>query len=386
LTDRSVIADALDEIGLLLELAGENPFKVRAYASGARILRSLDTDLSELIQTKRLGQIKGIGPALAEKIGTLATTGSLPYLDNLRTRIPSGLLDWLKVPGLGPKKARVIHVTLGIATLDELEAAAREGRLRDLGGFGDTTEKKILEGIARVRAHSGRFLRPIVLAEATRLLESGRIDEAQTIVSRLRASPNPDLQVLFLSGALYAIKGRYSEAAEEFRLMLARDPTLVRPRLELARALFLAREYNAARYHFEQVLASPLPDMVRANVLNYLTLIRERVPSFAFSFDIVSDSNPKQATSSSIVEIGGLLYQLNQSALAQRATGILVTAQGKVPLPADPSWFVRGYVEHYDYPGGALDQGYGQVLAGKHIDLGPHGLSCLRRVGLDDPS
>ena len=69
-----------------------------------------------------------------------------------------------------------------------------------------------------------------------------------------------------------------------------------------------------------------------------------------------------------------MLYQLNQSALAQRATGILVTAQGKVPLPADPSWFVRGYVEHYDYPGGALDQGYGQVLAGKHIDLGRHGL------------
>jgi outer membrane protein len=212
------------------------------------------------------------------------------------------------------------------------------------------------------------------IAEATRLLDSGHIDEAQAIVSGLRAAPNPGLQVLFLSGALYAMKGRYREAAEEFRLMLARDPTLVRPRLELARALFLAREYNAARYHFEQVLASPLPDMVRANVLNYLTLIRERVPSFAFSFDIVSDSNPKQATSSSIVEIGGLLYQLNQSALAERATGILVTAQGKVPLPADPSWFVRGYVEHYDYPGGALDQGYGQVLAGKHIDLGRHGL------------
>lgn len=212
------------------------------------------------------------------------------------------------------------------------------------------------------------------IVEATRLLESGHIDEAQAIVLRLRALPNPDLQVLFLSGALYAIKGRYSDAAEEFRLMLARDPTLVRPRLELARALFMAREYNAARYHFEQVLASPLPEMVRINVLNYLTLIRERVPSFVFSFDIVSDSNPKQATSSSIVEIGGLLYQLNQSALAQRAVGALVTAQGKVPLPSDPSWFVRGYVEHYDFPGGDLDQGYGQLLAGKHVDLGPHGL------------
>jgi outer membrane protein len=212
------------------------------------------------------------------------------------------------------------------------------------------------------------------IAEATRLLESGRIDEAQGIVLRLRATPNPDLQVLFLSGVLYAMKGRYQDAAEEFRLMLARDPSLVRPRLELARALFLAHEYNAARYHFEQVLASPLPDMVRINVLAYLTAIRERVPSFAFSFDIVADSNPKQATSTQIVEIGGLLYQLNQSALSQHATGILVTAQGKVPLPSDPSLFVRGYVENYDYPGGDLDQGYGQLLAGKHVDLGPHGL------------
>jgi len=212
------------------------------------------------------------------------------------------------------------------------------------------------------------------IAEATRLLESGRIDEAQAIVSRLRASPTPPLQVLFLSGALYSIKGRYLDAAEEFRLMLARDPMLVRPRLELARALFMAREYNAARYNFEQVLASPLPDTVRANVLAYLTLIRERVPSFVFSFDVVADSNPKQATSSSIVEIGGLLYQLNQSALAQSATGVLFTGAGKVPLPSDPSWFVRGYAEYYDYPGGDLDQGYAQLLAGRHVDLGVHGL------------
>jgi len=177
-----------------------------------------------------------------------------------------------------------------------------------------------------------------------------------------------------LSGALYSIRERYGEAAEEFRLILARDPTLVRPRLELARALFMARQYDAARYHFEQVLASPLPEAVKANVLAYLTLIRERVPSFAFSFDMVSDSNPKQATSSSIVEIGGLLYRLNQSALAQPAVGTLLTGQGKVPLPSDSSWFARGYVEHYDYPGADLDQGYGQLLAGKHLDLGPHGL------------
>jgi len=171
LIDRAGVADVLEEIGLLLELSGENPFKSRAYASGARIVRGLDADLAELIAAKRLAQLKGIGPALADKIAVLVTTGALPYLDALRAQVPPGLLEWLKVPGLGPKKARVIHVTLGIATLDELEAAAREGRLRDLGGFGESTERKILEGIERVRAHAGRFLRPLALAEATRLLE-----------------------------------------------------------------------------------------------------------------------------------------------------------------------------------------------------------------------
>jgi DNA polymerase (family 10) len=80
------------------------------------------------------------------------------------------MLEWLKIPGLGPKKARAIHVTLGISTLEELEQAAKGGRLRDLPGFGATTEAKILSGIARVREHAGRFLRPVILDEAKRLI------------------------------------------------------------------------------------------------------------------------------------------------------------------------------------------------------------------------
>jgi DNA polymerase (family 10) len=164
------VADALEEIGLLLELLGENPFKTRAYGNAARIIRGLDTSLPDLIARKALGEMKGFGPALVEKITTLVTTGSLPYLDELRKQLPAGMLDWLEIPGLGPKKARAIHVTLGIATLGELEAAAREGRLRDLPGFGEATEKKILSGIARLKENAGRFLRPVVLGEASRLI------------------------------------------------------------------------------------------------------------------------------------------------------------------------------------------------------------------------
>ena len=196
-----MVADALEEIGLLLELLGENPFKTRAYANAARILRGLDHDLGELIRTKELGKIKGFGAALVEKVTTLHATGSLSYLEKLRSDIPAGLLEWLKVPGLGPKKARAIHVTLGISTLEDLEEAARAGKLRDLEGFGETTEKKILEGIGRVRAHAGRFLMPAARGEADRLVALLQKVKGVTLVEaagsvRRRAETSKDIDLV----------------------------------------------------------------------------------------------------------------------------------------------------------------------------------------------
>ncbi len=171
MTDRAQVADALEEVGLLLELLGENPFKSRAYDNAARLLRNLDRDLDELVRTGQLSKIKGIGEGLAEKIATLVKTGRLPYLEALRAQVPPGLRQWLRIPGLGPKKARAIHITLGISNLDELEAACRAGKVRELPGFGETTEQKILEGIARLKEHAGRFLQPAVRREAARLIE-----------------------------------------------------------------------------------------------------------------------------------------------------------------------------------------------------------------------
>jgi DNA polymerase (family 10) len=172
--DREAVAEVLEEIGLLLELLGENPFKTRAYDNAARLVRGLDRDLQELVERNELTSIRGIGGALAEKIATLVTTGELPYLDALQAKIPPGLLEWLRIPGLGAKKARAIHVALGLETLDELEQAARDERLRDLPGFGVKSEQKILRGIERLRTRAGRFLRPVVLAEAERLLAQVR--------------------------------------------------------------------------------------------------------------------------------------------------------------------------------------------------------------------
>jgi DNA polymerase (family 10) len=174
------VAATLEEIGLLLELLGENPFKTRAYHNGARIIRGLEEDLAGLVQRKELTGIKGIGSALAEKITTLVREERLHYLEELRAKVPPGLLEWIRIPGLGAKKARAIHVALDISTLGELEYACIENRLRDLQGFGEASQKKILTGIELIRRNAGRFHQHLLHAEAERLL--GEIRRADGVI------------------------------------------------------------------------------------------------------------------------------------------------------------------------------------------------------------
>lgn len=170
---RSEIAEALEEIGLLLELLGENPFRIRAYRNAARILRSGDPRMDEGIRAGRLA-VKGIGPGLASAIVGFARTGRLPLLDELRAQVPPGLRDWLRIPGLGPRKARAIHLHLGASSLEELEEACRTGKLRTVPGFGEKSERGILQAIERIRGRSGLFLIPLLRAEAERLVDEIR--------------------------------------------------------------------------------------------------------------------------------------------------------------------------------------------------------------------
>lgn len=143
------VASALREIGTILELQGENPFKCRAYLNGARTLETSATDLTELVRANRLGELPGIGDALREKITTLITTGKLPYLEELRSSIPAGLLPLLDLPGLGPKKLRALRDKLKIESLEALTQACQDGRLAALEGFGEKTAANLLEAIDR---------------------------------------------------------------------------------------------------------------------------------------------------------------------------------------------------------------------------------------------
>tara|TARA_B100000674_G_scaffold320110_1_gene266656 strand:+ start:855 stop:2606 length:1752 start_codon:yes stop_codon:yes gene_type:complete len=168
------IADILKEIGVFLELKGENPFKTRAYQNGARTLEGLTESLEVLIEEERLGKVKGIGSALAEKITELSTTGKLAYYDDLKASIPEGLIAMLNIPGLGPKKVKAVHEKLGIDTVEALEEACKENRLAELPGFGKKTETKILEGIEFRRNYASHHHISAALALADPILDQLR--------------------------------------------------------------------------------------------------------------------------------------------------------------------------------------------------------------------
>ena len=168
------IAQRLEEIGVLLELTGENPFKVRAYQSGARALESLEEDLDTLIEEGRLGEVKGIGKALTEKIIALRQTGQLDFYDKLRASIPDGLIEMLEIPGFGPKKIRKVHEALGVETLEGLEKACASGEIAELPGFGQKSAENILRGIANRVAYGKRHLWWDVREAALPLLEELR--------------------------------------------------------------------------------------------------------------------------------------------------------------------------------------------------------------------
>ncbi|MBA4063975.1 MAG: DNA polymerase/3'-5' exonuclease PolX [Isosphaera sp.] len=142
------VAAALDEIGTLLELKGENPFRTNAYHNAARLVEQLPGDLRQLVAAGKLAGVRGIGDALAEKITTLVTTGALPYLDELRASVPPGLVRMLRIPGLGPKKVKALHDHLGVTTVAELRGRCESGEVAAVKGFGAKTQEKILAGIA----------------------------------------------------------------------------------------------------------------------------------------------------------------------------------------------------------------------------------------------
>ncbi len=176
--DKSGITDIFEEIAVLLELKGENPFKARAYTNAARMLDQYDGDLALLVAENRLGELSGIGEALQQKITELVKTDRLEYYETLRASVPEGLLAMMDIPGLGAKKIKALHEKLNISSVADLEAACQAHRVRDLPGFGAKSEEKILAGIAQGRDYAKLFRYAEAWAQAEEIREALRDHEA----------------------------------------------------------------------------------------------------------------------------------------------------------------------------------------------------------------
>ena len=165
------VIELFESIARLLELKGENIFKVRAYTNAARTLETFTGDFGAVVAEGRLGEVDGIGAALQEKITDFVRTGSLPYYEKLRAEFPPGLFELFELQGLGPKKIKALWEQLDVSTVDALEAACKDGRVAALKGFGEKTAGNILISIQARRQYAGAFRFGDVAAHAETLLD-----------------------------------------------------------------------------------------------------------------------------------------------------------------------------------------------------------------------
>ncbi len=165
------ISEMLYTIADLLDIKGEIPFKTRAYRVAAQTIENLDEDIETLVREKRLETLPGIGKAIAKKITEYVETGKLTFFEKLKQEIPEGIIELLDIPGLGPKKVAALYNKLGVKTVEELKRACEEGKLRDLDGFGEVTERNILRGIQLKEKTQGRFLLNLAYENGSRYVE-----------------------------------------------------------------------------------------------------------------------------------------------------------------------------------------------------------------------
>ena len=203
--DKNEVAAVLDEIAILLELQGENPFRCNAYSKAARTIGQLESNLADLIARKELDQVPGIGETLRDKITELVLTGHLPFYEDLNAKTPPGLLTMLRLPGIGPKKVKALYDQLGIDDLDKLKANCDADKVAGLKGFGAKTQEKILEGLAFLGQMGDRV----------------RIDQALGIAEALifEMKNIPGIERLELCGSLR----RRRETVKDIDLLVSSD-------------------------------------------------------------------------------------------------------------------------------------------------------------------
>lgn len=170
--DKKQVAAILDEMGTLFELKGENPFKCRAFHNAARVVESLTADVSLLVDSGDIRAVKGIGEHLAKIISELVKTGKSEEYEQVKSSLPDGLLQMVRIPGLGPKRIKILYEKLKIKSIDGLKEACEQHRLAKLDGFGQKTEENILKGIELLTRTSDKHLYPHAMESAEKIVAS----------------------------------------------------------------------------------------------------------------------------------------------------------------------------------------------------------------------
>jgi DNA polymerase (family 10) len=171
---KEYVAEVLQHIATMLELKGENVFKIRAYQNAARAMETLGGNLQQAVGEGTLGNVNGIGKAIAEKVTELVLTGNLSYYNILKAEFPPGIFEMFGISGMGPKKIQAVWQQLGITSLADLEAGCRDGKVAALRGFGEKTATNILKGIEDSKKHAGRFRVGDIAADAEEMLDDLR--------------------------------------------------------------------------------------------------------------------------------------------------------------------------------------------------------------------
>ncbi|HEY0159761.1 MAG TPA: PHP domain-containing protein [Thermoanaerobaculia bacterium] len=210
--DKFTVARLLDEISRYIELSDPNPFKARAFEKAARAVENLDEELAPLVESGGILKVSGVGKATGQVIEELVRTGTSQYLEELRGQYPPGIFELLRVPRLGLKKIGVLYSELGVASLDQLEEAARSGRLAKLKGFGAKTAEHILKGIEFARQRESQFLLPVGI-EVGELIRERLADVVEVEDAEVSGSVRRRLEVIRNVNVVVATKKPEAVAA-----------------------------------------------------------------------------------------------------------------------------------------------------------------------------
>jgi len=226
--DTARVARILDDMGTLLEVRGENPFRCRAYHNAAQALKALPSDLAPMLEDGSLAEVPGIGATMLAKIAKLVSTGHLPEYETLSRETPPGLVALLRVPGLGPKKIKTLHDVLKIESLADLRAAAEAHKIAGVSGFGAKTEAKIIEGIAFIETVGDRILQSTARRLATPIFEAVKsqpgVIRAKICGSlRRRADTIGDLDIVFSANAAAPILDAFVKRPEVAQILAHGD-------------------------------------------------------------------------------------------------------------------------------------------------------------------